>query len=65
MLRTVLQSLTVQAWWDAWVDFWAEKFPDEQTLADERARRFDQLDADLVSSGGGGNFDAAGTGGQD
>jgi hypothetical protein len=59
-------KLCIDARWDVlvgnWALVWDQIDPDFQK--DERSRRFDQLDADQCG-GGGGNFDGAGTGGQD
>lgn len=67
VLRTVWMKLCIDACWDVFVGNWASAWDaiDPDFQKDERARRFDHLDADLCGGGGGGNFDGAGTGGQD
>lgn len=47
---------------DAFYEIGAMHCPKEQRIA--RSQRFDNLDADLIVTGGG-NFDGAGTGGHD
>lgn len=52
----------VEQWWDDFLDVWGMFHPEfrKKYLAEQR----ESLDADQIVCGGG-NFDAAGTGGQD
>jgi hypothetical protein len=66
-IRRQIPLAVIHAWWDSFLGIFGQLSDDNDAdfQRDERSRRFDNLDADARGGGAGGNFDGAGTGGQD
>lgn len=65
-LSAALYPAAVSAWYEAWLGFWEELSSvfNPRVQRERRAQERDYRDADLCDRAGG-NFDCAGTGGQD